>query len=53
MQWHSAKPPDIANLSAKPAKQTNRGSYCDDHQVFLLPKLMTWKERRCPPFLAH
>src|SRR5699024_2685618 len=53
MQWHSARTPGNAELSVRRAKQAQRGSYSEEHQVFLLPKLMIWKERRCPPFRAH
>lgn len=53
MQWHSTRTPGNAELSVKRAKQTDRGSYCDEHQVFLHTKLIIVKERRCPPFLAH
>src|SRR5699024_1097209 len=53
MQWHSARTPGTAELSVRRAKQAQRGSYSEEHQVFLLPKLMIWKQRRCPPFLAH
>lgn len=52
-QARSARPPDNADLSAKRTKQAYQGSYCGEKYLLLRPKLMIWKERQCPPFLAH
>src|SRR5699024_9297792 len=34
MQWHSARTPGNAELSVRRAKQAQRGSYSEEHQVF-------------------